>query len=113
MDERLQEAARAAVERGLDFLEGAMAPDGGWPSWRYDDTGLVGGRHLEYPPFAAGLGSIALDACHHPRARALVSRTRDFLRNCIRYPGAWGYGPGILADVDDTAICSLAVGPHP
>ncbi len=112
MDERLRQAARAAVERGLDFLESVVAPDG-WPCWRYDSTRLVGARHREYPPFAAGLGLLALDVCHHPRARALVARTRDFLRSCMQYPGIWSYLPDLPPAVDDTAICALAVGPHP
>ena len=112
MDERLRQAARAAVERGLDFLESVVAPDGGWPCWRYDDTGLVGGRHREYPPFAAALGSLALDACHHPGARALVARTREFIRSRMQYPGIWSY-PSLPPSVDDTAICALAAGPHP
>ena len=112
MDERLRQAARAAVERGIDFLEDIVAPNGGWPCWRYDDTGLVGGRHLEYPPFAAALGLLALDACDHPGAGVLVARTRDFITSCMRYPGIWSY-PDLPPSVDDTAICALAVGPHP
>ena len=113
MDERLRQAAQAAVERGIGFLEEVVASNGGWPCWRYGDTGLVGSRHLEYPPFAAGLGLLALDSCHHTRTRTLVSRTRGFLRDCMQYPGVWSYVPGLPADTDDTAICSLAVGPHP
>ena len=113
MDEGLRQAARAAVERGLDFLESVAAPNGGWPCWRYDNTGLAGGRHLEYPPFAAALGSLALEACDHPKARTLVARTRDFLRSRMKYPGIWSYLPGMPPAVDDTAICALAVGPHP
>lgn len=112
MDERLRQAARAAVERGLDFLESVVAPNGGWPCWRYDDTGLVGGRHREYPPFAAALGSLALDACRHPGARAVVARTREFIRSRMQYPGIWSY-PSLPPSVDDTAICALAAGPHP
>ena len=113
MDERLRQTARAAVERGIGFLEEVVASNGGWPCWRYDDTGLAGGRHLEYPPFAAALGSLALDACDHPGARTLVARTRDFLRSRMTYPGIWSYLPGMPPAVDDTAICALAVGPHP
>ena len=112
MDERLRQAARAAVERGLDFLEDVVTSNGGWPCWRYDDTGLVGGRHLEHPPFAAALGLLALDACHHPGVRALVARTRDFIRSRMQYPGIWSY-PGLPPSVDDTAVCALAAGPHP
>lgn len=112
MDERLRQAARAAVERGLDFLESVVGPNGGWPCWRYDNTGFVGGRHREYPPFAAALGSLALDACHHSGARALVARTREFIRSRMQYPGIWSY-PSLPPSVDDTAICALAAGPHP
>ena len=112
MDERLRQAAGAAVEGGLDFLEDAVASNGAWPSWRYNDTGLAGGRHLEYPAFTAALGLLALDACDHARARALVARTRGFVRSCMQYPGIWSY-PGLPPSVDDTAICALAAGPHP
>ena len=113
MDERLRLTARATIERGFDFLESTVASTRGWPCWRYENTGLVGGRHLEYPPFAAGLGLLALEACDHPRSRALVARTRDFLRSCMQYPGIWSYLPELPPAVDDTAICALAVGPHP
>ena len=113
MDERLRQAARAAVEGGLDFLEDVVTSNGGWPCWRYDDTGLAGGRHLEHPAFAAALGLLALDACRHPGARALVVRTRGFIRSCMQYPGIWSYAPDLPPAVDDTAICALAAGPHP
>ncbi|MCY4505390.1 MAG: hypothetical protein OXG35_00300 [Acidobacteria bacterium] len=112
MDDRLRQAAGAAVERGIDFLEEVVASNGGWPCWRYDDTALVGDRHLEYPPFAAALGLLALDACDHPGTRALVARTREFIRSFMQYPGIWSY-PGLPPSVDDTAICALAAGPHP
>ena len=95
MDRPMRQAARAAVERGFDFLErtvgsdaNALGSDGGWPFWRYATTELTGDREIEYPPLVAGLGLLALDACHHPRAGALVARTRDFLRHWIRYPAS-------------------------
>ena len=113
MNEQLRQDARAAVERGLDFLEDAVAPNGRWPCWRYDDTELVGDRHLEYPAFTAALGVLALDVCPQPGAKALVARTRHFVGSCMQYPGIWSYPGGLPPSVDDTAICALAVGPHP
>lgn len=112
MDERLRKVAEAAVARGLDFLEGAVTSDGAWTSWRYDDTELAGDRVLEHPPFTAALGALALDACRHPGADALLRRTRRFIAGRMIYPGIWRY-PGVPAAVDDTAMCALALGPHP
>ena len=112
MDQELREAARSAVQRGIEFLEGVVAPNGAWPSWRYDNTELAGERHLEYPAFTAALGVLALDGCRNVRARALVARTREFIKSRMRYPGIWSY-PTLPPSVDDTAICALAVGPHP
>ena len=112
MDDRVREAARSAVGRGLDFLESVVAPNGAWPSWRYDNTELVGDRHLEYPAFTAALGVLALGGCRHVRAGALVARMRDFIGSCMQYPGIWSY-PTLPPGFDDTAVCALAMGPHP
>ncbi len=66
----------------------------------------------EYPPFVAGLGLLALQGCDDPVAERLRRRTRTFLHACIGYPGVWRYWPRLPPDLDDTAICSLAAGPH-
>ena len=120
MGKPMRQSLRAAVERGFDFLEGAvgsdasaLGADGGWPFWRYPTTELTGDREIEYPPLVAALGLLALDASRHPRAGALVARTRDFLRHWIRYPGVWSYQRAMTPNFDDTAINGLAVGPHP
>ena len=110
--EQPRQALRTAVERGLDFLRTVTAADGGWPSWRYADTGLTGDRDLEFPPFTAALGALALHACRHSGASTLVAQTRDFVLKSMRYPGIWSY-PGVPPAVDDTAVCALAAGPHP
>lgn len=115
MDEKQRRGLRAAVESGFDFLEGALESHGGWPEWRYDNTALVGERYIEtpHPPVTNGYAVLALTACRHPRAPALIARTRDYLRSWMQYPGLWNYRRGFPPDVEDTAIGSLGVGPHP
>ncbi len=103
---------RAAIARGLRFLEHAVDANGGWPVRRCANRELDGPGSCEYPPFVAGLGLLALHGCDDPAAERLRRRTRAFLHACIRYPGVWGYWPRLPPDLDDTAICSLAAGPH-
>ena len=111
--EELTQAARSSVGRGLAFLDMAVEGNGAWPSRRYESLELSGPWHLEYPPFVPALGAMALEVCTDPRAEALRSRTRAFLLRRMEYPGVWRYWPGLAPDLDDTAICSLAAGPHP
>lgn len=107
------EASTLAVSRGLDFLGDVVGPDGAWPCPRYGDTALTGQPDPEYPPFAAGVAALALNACDDPRARALHARTAAYLTGTARYPGVWRYWPTIPPDMDDTAICSLVAIAHP
>ena len=113
MNEGLRQDARAAVQRGLGFLENTLASKGRWPSWRYENTELAGDRYPEYPAFTAALGLLALDVCPQPKARALIARTCNFVRSGMRYPGIWRYPGGMPPSLDDIAMCSLAAGPHP
>ena len=107
------EAARSAIGRGLGFLETAVEPDGAWPSRLYENHDLTGPWNEERAPFAPAFGLVALAVCDDPRAEALRSRTRAFLFHHMEYPGVWRYWPNLPPDLDDTALCSLAAGPHP
>ena len=102
----------AAIDRGLQFLQAAVAADGAWPCREYDNRELVGPWTEESPPFVAGLGLLALEACDSPAAERLRTRTRGFLHAGVEYPGVWRYRFYLLPDLDDTAICSLAAQPH-
>ena len=103
---------RAAIARGLRFLEDAVDANGGWPVRRCGNREMDGPGAAEYPPFVAGLGLLALQRCDDPAAVRVRRRTRTFLHACIGYPGVWRYWPRLPPDLDDTAICSLAAGPH-
>ena len=110
----LEKAANLALERGLEFLDTAVAADGSWPSRRYDNYELTGRHAFDRPPapFVAAAGVLALDTCDHPRARALAARTRGYILSRMEYPGVWRYWPVLPPDQDDTAMCSLAAPPH-
>ena len=110
--ERVGVARRAAIARGLRFLEDAVDANGRWPARRCANRELEGPGSAEYPPFVAGLGLLALQGCDEPAAERLRRRTRQFLHASIGYPGVWRYWPRLPPDLDDTAICSLAAGPH-
>ena len=103
---------REAIARGLRFLEHAVDVNGGWPVRRCANREMEGPGSAECPPFVAGLGLLALQGCDGPAAERLRRRTRTFLHACIGYPGVWRYWPRLPPDLDDTAICSLAAGPH-
>ena len=105
-------SVREAVALGLRFLQDAVDTDGAWPARRYANRELAGPGSAESPPFVAGLGLLALRECDDPVAARLRLRTRTFLHACMDYPGVWRYWPRLPPDVDDTAICSLAAGPH-
>ena len=105
-------SVREATALGLRFLQDAVGADGAWPVRRYANRELAGPGSAESPPFVAGLGLLALRECDDPVAGRLCLRTRTFLHACMEYPGVWRYWPRLPPDVDDTAICSLAAGPH-
>ena len=110
----LDDAAARAVRLGLAFLEATLGTDGSWPSRRYENHELVGSHAADRPPapFAAAVGALSLDACDHPRAGALVGRTRRYILSRIEYPGVWRYWPTLPPDQDDTALCALAAPSH-
>ena len=105
-----RDQAQSAIARGLAFLDRSVGADGVWPCIRYEDAGLTGPGELEKNPGMAGFGVLALESCDDPLARAIWSRSRNFLFRTMQRPGLWRYWPQIPPDVDDTAICSLAVG---
>ena len=103
---------RNAVAHGFDFLETAVDADGAWPSALYPNLELAGTPGQERPPFVAALGQLSLCECPGPVSERLRGRTRAYLRSVMEYPGVWRYWPSLPPDLDDTAVCSLAVGPH-
>lgn len=103
---------RNAIERGFDFLETAVNADGSWPSALYLNLELCGTPRIERPPFVAALGCLSLDECPGPRSQRLRDRSRAFLMSVMEYPGVWRYWASLPPDLDDTAVCSLAVGRH-
>ena len=115
----IRDELRPAIERGLAFLDTVIEADGAWPClrykdgpWpdlRYADSGFTGPGNIEKNPGMAGFGVLALENCDHPLAQAIQSRTRNYLFRIMEYPGVWRYWPHIPPDVDDTAMCSLAV----
>ena len=111
--ETLAGAGRAAIQRGLGFLETTIKEDGMWPSVRYVLSNPDGVRHWERSPFLSALGALALKRCRAVQAKALRVRTRAHLYSSIEYPGVWRYWRHVPPDLDSTAICSLAAGPHP
>ena len=101
----------AAVQRGVAFLEAAVGADGAWRGRRYRNLQLTGPSVEEQPPFIAALGVLAL--AQAPGADRLRATGRTWLAGRMEYPGVWRYWPTLPPDCDDTAVCSLAVGPHP
>ena len=112
MSEDLREAIGAATVQGLEFLKRNVEADGAWPSRMYENWELTGSWSVEFPPFLAGLGVLALEGCADPAAEELRARTRAFLHARIEYPGVWRYWPHLVPDLDSTSICSLAATPH-
>ena len=115
----IRDELRPAIERGLAFLDTLIEADGAWPCLRYKDgpwpdlryvdAGFTGPGKLEKNPGMTGFGVLALENCDHPLAQAIQSRTRNFLFRTMEHPGVWRYAPHLPLDVDDTAVCSLAV----
>lgn len=103
---------RAAIARGLDYLEGAVGADGAWPSNLYLSLDLTGDPSPERPPFVAALGALSLGAVGGASVEGLLERTRAFLKSGMEHPGVWRYWPSLPPDLDDTAVCSLVLGWH-
>ena len=102
----------SAIDRGLDFLDGAVSGAGVWECHYYalaDPAVLLPDAN----PFVGALGALELAGVDDPRAEAVLSRTRHHLGDTIEFPGVWRYWPHLPPDVDTTSICSLALGFHP
>ena len=110
---RLREAARGAVDRGLDFLEASIRPDGAWPSLMYQNLELTGPAEEEFAPFVAALGVLTLAACDDPRSVSLRDRSGGFIVRSMSPPGVWRYWPSLPNDLDSFSLCSQAVPWHP
>lgn len=104
---------RNAIGRGFDFLEATVDADGSWPSAMFMNPELTGTPRWECAPFVAALGCLSLRECPGTRSERLRDRTRAYLLSIMEYPGVWRYWPSLPPDLDDTAVCSLAVGEHP
>ena len=111
--EALAKACRDSIRRGLDFLESDVDENGAWHCIRFStaDSGIP--RHFERPPFVSAFCLLALEGCDDARARAICSRTRDYLADTIEYPGFWRYYRHLPQDLDSSTLCSLALGNHP
>ena len=111
--EALAIACRESIRRGLDFLETAIDENGAWHCIRFSTADPDIPRHFERPPFVSAFCVLALDCCADAQARAICSRTRDYLVDTMEYPGFWRYYRHLPQDLDSTTLCSLAIGSHP
>ncbi|WP_420604418.1 hypothetical protein [Methylobacterium sp.] len=111
--ETLAKAGRECIRRGLAFLESTIDENGAWHCIRFNTADPNIPRHFEKPPFVSALCVLALESCDDDRARAMCSRTRDYLAGTIEYPGFWRYYRHLPHDLDSTTLCSLAIGDHP
>ena len=107
----LRDAPRA-IGSALDYLDRTVDAGGAWPSRVYANPACTGPSGDEQVPFVAALGALHLKSCSDPRAERLRGRTRAFLLERMEPPGVWRYWPALPPDLDDTAVCSLVVGPH-
>ena len=103
---------RLAIDRGLAFLDTTVSPKGAWECHYYALANPVV-RMPDTNPFVGALGSLKLAGLVHPRAAAILSRTRRHIAETMEFPGVWRYWPDLPPDVDTTSICSLALGFHP
>ena len=91
-----------------------IGDDGAWHSRFYRNLQLSGEWTSEYPPFITALGMLSLQTLHeNPAAQKLRARSREFLLARAESPGVWRYSDRLPPDLDDTALCTLAVGAHP
>ena len=56
--------------------------------------------------------SISLDVCRHPDAAPIAARGRAYLHDIVEPLQLWRYIHFLPPDTDDTALCSMATGPH-
>lgn len=111
MHDDLREPCSRAVDAGMDYLSRTIGPDGGWPSTVYHVHAPLS-TETHNPPFVAGNGILALAGCRHPEVAEIQRRTRQFLHDAAEPGELWRYAHFLQPDADDTAICSMATGPH-
>ena len=109
----LAKAGRESIRRGLDFLESTIDHKGAWHCIRFNTANPDIPRHFERPPFVSALCVLALESSDEARARALRTRTKDYLVDTMEFPGLWRYYRHLPQDLDSTTLCSLVIGTHP
>ena len=109
----LAKAGRDSIRRGLDFLESTIDHHGAWHCIRFNTANPGIPRHFERPPFVSALCVLALESSDEARARALCTRTKDYLVDTMEFPGFWRYYRHLPQDLDSTTLCSLVIGTHP
>ena len=109
----LAEAARAGIQRGLEFLESTLDENGAWHCIRFNLARPEVPRHFERPPFVSALCALALESCDEARARTICAATREYLGQTMEHPGFWRYYLHLPQDLDSTALCGMVLRSHP
>ena len=108
----LREAIGRAVAAGIAYLSQTMHENGAWPTNVYNIHAPFSSSQEHYPPFIVALGAVSLDTCGHPDAAPMAARSRAYLHDVVEPRQLWRYIHFVPPDTDDTAICSMATGPH-
>ena len=106
-------AGRESIRRGLAFLDSVVDENGAWHCIRFSTADPDIPRHFERPAFVSAFCVLALESCGEARARAICSRTRQYLVDTIEYPGLWRYYRHLPRDLDSSSLCSLVIANHP
>ncbi|MDE0487566.1 MAG: hypothetical protein OXI07_00030 [Gammaproteobacteria bacterium] len=109
----LAAAGRESIRRGLAFLDSAVDSNGAWHCIRFSTADPDIPRHFERPAFVSAFCALALESCGEAVARAICSRTRQYLVDTIEYPGLWRYYRHLPRDLDSSSLCSLVIADHP
>ncbi|MDE0489255.1 MAG: hypothetical protein OXI07_08700, partial [Gammaproteobacteria bacterium] len=109
----LAAAGRESIRRGLAFLDSVVDENGAWHCIRFSTADPDIPRHFERPAFVSAFCVLALESCGEARARAICSRTRQYLVDTIEYPGLWRYYRHLPRDLDSSSLCSLVIANHP
>ena len=109
----LAAAGRESIRRGLAFLDSVVDESGAWHCIRFSTADPDIPRHFERPAFVSAFCVLALERCGEARARAICSRTRQYLVDTIEYPGLWRYYRHLPRDLDSSSLCSLVIANHP
>ncbi len=105
---------RAALDRGVAYLESVQLPSGGIPIDMASNPQMSGDRQPDLAVFPAAVLARALSMT--PSAERLHARALDFLRREMNPDGLWCYPSSdspnyeyVPLDTDDTAIASTAL----